>query len=1108
HTIHDAIDSVNTAANAGWNVTDVDGNAANIGPNGEVQFSGDSNIGVAQNGLDGNGEIDITLNRDLDLDSVTTGDSTLSTDGLVVNGNTGNPTATTTVEAGTITVAANPATGPANEIVIEANSGTISGLMNRSFDSDNIVSGQAATEDQLGQVATDLTNTGFNIAADNGADDNVRLGETVTYTNDDGNLVSTVRDNEIVYDLANNINVDSITAGDSLLDNDGLTVDDGSGNTTVVSAEGTNVTDTAGNNSVYGATGATITDAAGNASTLTGDSLTVGGANPILVSGSAGEITGLTNTTYDENNVIADRAASEGQLSQVATDLTNTGFNIAADNGTDDNVRLGETVTYTNDDGNLVSTVRDNEIVYDLADSIAIDQVTTGDTVMNDNGVSVGADVQLSDTGLAIGDVNSNDPSTSVEAGTITLAANPTTSPANEIVIDANSGTVSGLANRDLNGADFAQAGRAATEEQLNIVNDAATAGWNVTDANGNAANIGPNGNVAFTGDSNIAVAQTGFDDNGEVEITLNRDLDLDSVTTGNTVVNNDGLTINDGAGNLTTVTNDGLTIAGGPSITASGGIDAGGMNIANVADGELSENSADAINGSQLYATNQWIENLQGNFVNIVGDSADEYITQNGRGIRYVRTNDSGLAVSDAFAQGVGSTALGYEARATADQALAMGYEAVAAHQGSVALGAGAQTSEAVGTASIEIAGQTYQFAGANPVATVSVGSAGAERTITNVAAGRISAESTDAVNGSQLHATNQAVGDLDNRVTTVEGDISNINNDLADLDSRAVQYDRNDDGSVDYATITLEGEDGTTITNVANGDVSRGSSDAVNGGQLWDVQNQITSIEQGGSKYFRANSEGPAADSQGVDSIAMGPSSVAEGDRSVASGAGSRAEAEGSVALGADSIADREGMNGERERFSNESVASSQGAVSVGSEGAERQITNIAGGTQATDAVNVRQLDAVQQGAVNYARDDEGNVDYSTITLRGEEGTTISNVAPGVNANDAVNVGQMQSLNQRFANEINNVHGRIDNVERNANAGAASALAASTVPQAWMPGKSMVGVGAGTYEGESAVSVGVSRLSDNGRWIIQGKVTGDSQSNFGAGIGAGWHW
>ncbi|WKD27605.1 YadA-like family protein [Halomonas sp. KG2] len=571
-------------------------------------------------------------------------------------------------------------------------------------------------------------------------------------------------------------------------------------------------------------------------------------------------------------------------------------------------------------------------------------------------------------------------------------------------------------------------------------------------------------------GNSNII---TKLSDDETLELALNDDLKIvSSITVGE----------------------DGPTISGD-------GIDMGDNKITNVADGDVSADSKDAINGSQLYQ-------LESIVTNVTGDISNEYVTENGLGIRYVRTNDSGLAVSDAFAQGEGSTAVGYEAIASADRALALGYDAIASHQGSVALGEGARTAEAVSTASVEIAGQTYQFAGVSPVATVSVGSVGAERTVTNVAAGRISAESTDAINGSQLYATNQAVGELDNRVTTVEGDISNITNDLADLDDRAVKYDRNDDGSVDYNTITLEGDGGTKITNVAPGDIAQNSSDAVNGSQLWDVQNQITNIEQGGSKYFRANSDGPAADPQGADSIAMGSDSVAAGDRSVASGAGAQAKAEGSVALGADSVADREGMNGERERFSNESVASTQGAVSVGSEGNERQITNVAGGTRDTDAVNVRQLDAVQRGAVNYDRDEDGNVDYSTITLKGAEGTTITNVAPGVNETDAVNVGQMNELGRRFENEIVNVHGRIDSVERNANAGSASAIAASTVPQAWMPGKSMIGVGAGTYGGESAVSVGVSRLSDNGRWVIQGKVTGDSQSNFGAGIGAGWHW
>ncbi|MBO3278329.1 hypothetical protein JFY56_24235, partial [Pseudomonas sp. Milli4] len=87
----------------------------------------------------------------------------------------------------------------------------------------------------------------------------------------------------------------------------------------------------------------------------------------------------------------------------------------------------------------------------------------------------------------------------------------------------------------------------------------------------------------------------------------------------------------------------------------------------------------------------------------------------------------------------------------------IAIGKGATAATANSVALGDGATTAAAVGTASAKIADTTYNFAGAVPTGTVSVGKAGAERTLTNVAAGRLSATSTDAVNGSQLFATNQ---------------------------------------------------------------------------------------------------------------------------------------------------------------------------------------------------------------------------------------------------------------------------------------------------------------------------------------------------------------
>src|SRR5690606_19258314 len=141
--------------------------------------------------------------------------------------------------------------------------------------------------------------------------------------------------------------------------------------------------------------------------------------------------------------------------------------------------------------------------------------------------------------------------------------------------------------------------------------------------------------------------------------------------------------------------------------------------------------------------------------------DTAEAYRTAVG-----YRTEASGIAATAIGqfnrAQGKRSVAVGYEATAEEDDALAIGSNATASQAGSVALGSGSSTEAAVGTAGITLAGTAYAFAGANPVATVSVGSAGQERTITNVAAGRISADSTDAINGSQLYSLQQAFEDM----------------------------------------------------------------------------------------------------------------------------------------------------------------------------------------------------------------------------------------------------------------------------------------------------------------------------------------------------------
>jgi len=108
-----------------------------------------------------------------------------------------------------------------------------------------------------------------------------------------------------------------------------------------------------------------------------------------------------------------------------------------------------------------------------------------------------------------------------------------------------------------------------------------------------------------------------------------------------------------------------------------------------------------------------------------------------------------------------------------------------------------------------------------------------------------------------------------------------------------------------------------------------------------------------------------------------------------------------------------------------------------------------------------------------------------------------TIKNVAPGVNNTDAVNVGQLRA-----------VEGKLHRADRNLRAGVAGANAAASLPQAYLPGKNMVAVSAGTYRGESAIALGVSRISDNGKVVVKLTGNSDTRGNFGAGVGAGYQW
>ncbi|HBE9089898.1 TPA: YadA-like family protein, partial [Serratia fonticola] len=786
-------------------------------------------------------------------------------------------------------------------------------------------------------------------------------------------------------------------------------------------------------------------------------------------------------------------------------------------------------------------------------------------------------------------------------------------------------------------------------------------------------------------------------------------------------------------------------TANGGNGAYSANHLGAGPSKLTNVAAGELSTTSTDAVNGSQLNATNDQVATNTTNIATNTSDIANNATNITNLGDEISNVYDTGTKYFHANSTGTDSSATGVDA-------IAIGMGAVANVNRSIALGDGAKTAAAVGTTGTTIRGTQYAFAGTAPVGTLSVGDVGAERTITNVAAGSLSATSTDAVNGSQLFASNQA--------------IDSITTNIDDLGGRAVKYDLNADGTVNHDKITLAGaptritnvaagnlsatstdavngsqlnatnqqvsintsniatnttdianntvkidglkddalqwdatanggngaysanhlgagpskltnvaagELSTTstdavngsqlnatneqintntvninglkqdallwdshlgafsashgalavnkITNVARGELSKNSTDAVNGSQLYEtnmnvsnLENTINNLKPTDVKYLKVNSTGAGSVATGSEAIAIGANAVASGDNSIASGNGAVSSGIGSIAMGNNTTASGEGSiatgnnakasgkdstaigNGAASTASNSvalganSLADRDNSVSVGSAGHERQITNLAAGKEDTDAVNVAQLREVSGDVTNVSNaitkisngtdgmfqvNNTDNLSKPTVTgknaLAGGAGSTasgdnsmtvgtqarsagtdsvalgnsssatgrnsvalgtnstadrdntvsvgsiggerqIANVAAGTNGTDAVNVNQLNSgINSSYQytdNKFNSLKNMIDDNKDKMSAGVAGAMAMASLPQPYAPGASMVSMGGGTYQNQSAVALGVSAISENGKWVTKVAGTSNTQGDFGASVGVGYQW
>ncbi|MBS7327832.1 MAG: YadA-like family protein [Oxalobacter sp.] len=121
---------------------------------------------------------------------------------------------------------------------------------------------------------------------------------------------------------------------------------------------------------------------------------------------------------------------------------------------------------------------------------------------------------------------------------------------------------------------------------------------------------------------------------------------------------------------------------------------------------------------------------------------------------------------------------------------------------------------------------------------------------------------------------------------------------------------------------------------------------------------------------------------------------------------------------------------------------------------------------------------------------------------------GQRIQNIGAGTADTDAVNVAQLKQSQADFDQKLNHLNGRIGEVAQDANAGIAMALAAASLPQAYLPGKSMMAIAGGTYRGEQGYAIGFSTVTDDGKWIIKANASGNTQGHYGAAVGAGYMW
>ena len=696
---------------------------------------------------------------------------------------------------------------------------------------------------------------------------------------------------------------------------------------------------------------------------------------------------------------------------------------------------------------------------------------------------------------------------------------------------------------------------------QLNEVkNAAATAGKGWTLSTGTGDNkkhvVKPETEVNISGDDNITVTH----DAGNVKVALNKNLNLGdtgSVKIDKTTLNKDGLAV----GTNVKVTDNGLT-AGKVSVTTDG-INAGNEKITNVADGTIAADSKDAVNGGQLHKVKTDLETaVTAAKTEVEAGENVTVTTQTGAGkqtIYTVSAKDTSASVSN------GSDMIKVEAEAEAKKGTVhvTNYKVDLSDKAKADIQKGVDAKTKVdnegltfatdgGNTSVRKLGDTVGVKGDNNITTkanggdVSVtlnkelkdltsaqfvkdndstkidgqgvtitggpsmtknGIAMNDKAITGLASGLDGVtDVTKAPDTKLKNAVN--VGDLKTVATDAFGLKDKNNNEVKQDLGTTAQITGDDNINTKVEAQQVDGKKTAKLTVSLNNEITlggttKGNEDGTLTVKSKDDQNSVTLNGKDGSIDI------DGADAKGKVTVAQGAADV-EGKtktRIVYDVDGSKREYVATLNDGLKFGANDGTVHNAKLNTQVDIKGAATNTDWTKFDGGKNIMTKVEGNTVTVglaNDVNVNSVTATEHvtvgGTTKITNDGVTIKDGPSMTKSNgidANNMTIKNVAPGVNNTDAANVGQLRIL-----------EGKVNRVDRNLRAGVAGANAAASLPQAYLPGKNMVAVSAGTYRGEGAIALGVSRVSDNGKVVVKLTGNSDTRGNFGAGVGAGYQW